>query len=549
MPSSWDVTKEAFDLLQNALDESEARVTELRKQLRRNRPTKDELGKRLEVLKHRLEKSEQNHDRWRIEAGHLEELVDNANAKIGQLRTKLEIAESGPDKLTKKEVNYWRTKAESFDAAMSEYKARIRTLRHDLNVRDGELSELRAAFLSRSTELSTAEDYADALNVATTQIKDYRHQIAILNATQARSHTEQATANAELSASLNQRDQTKESVAQINAAAETVESVRAEGDRAAETLKIRLKEREVGLQQATVQSASLEAENARLQKELRDQKECAENVSEVANDRLDKLNKVREQNEETEERHEEAVWRLSKTQHFERLVKRRRGLISSLIAAIRAKSKANTALKAGLDSLRRYKASAQATQQKLLAQIEHLTSELGEATETIERYKDAPVNKEKPAENQIQFNEVENRINAQVDLIKSLEDELQLSKVIQRDLSNKMVEAQKKLSGQRQADDAVSTKSETDRDDERLMIDALEQKVTELRSQLAIETNATGSSAGTDSDVHNDLKTKLEQSEAKILELTELADVWKRKYEFLATEAPEIFQTHVTAEK
>ena len=43
-----------------------------------------------------LKKSEEDRDRWKTEAGQLEESVDNANAKLEQLKTKLEIAESGP---------------------------------------------------------------------------------------------------------------------------------------------------------------------------------------------------------------------------------------------------------------------------------------------------------------------------------------------------------------------------------------------------------------------------------------------------------------------
>ena len=45
---------------------------------------------------------------------------------------------------------------------------------------------------------------------------------------------------------------------------------------------------------------------------------------------------------------------------------------ANLIATIRAKQRANTALKAGLDGLRNYKATATQKQQQLLQKIETL---------------------------------------------------------------------------------------------------------------------------------------------------------------------------------
>ena len=51
--------------------------------------------------------------RWEQEAGHLEEVAEAERVKVAQLKKKLEIAESGPEKLTKKEVNFWRAKAET----------------------------------------------------------------------------------------------------------------------------------------------------------------------------------------------------------------------------------------------------------------------------------------------------------------------------------------------------------------------------------------------------------------------------------------------------
>src|SRR5262245_66070280 len=103
---------------------------------------------------------------------------------------------------------------------------------------------------------------------------------------------------------------------------------------------------------------------AGLESELREEKEHAENMSELANERRDHMQKLQEQFEEVEERYEEAKYRLGKAAHFERLVRRRKGLVTKLLAALRAKSKANTALKAGLDGLRTHKATPERKQQK-----------------------------------------------------------------------------------------------------------------------------------------------------------------------------------------
>ena len=74
MSSSKEVAAEAFSLLNSALEESEARVEELTKELWRKRPTKNNLEKQLDVIKHRLEKSEQDRDRWKPKQASLKNL-------------------------------------------------------------------------------------------------------------------------------------------------------------------------------------------------------------------------------------------------------------------------------------------------------------------------------------------------------------------------------------------------------------------------------------------------------------------------------------------
>src|SRR5690606_26865650 len=131
--------------------------------------------------------------------------------------------------------------------------------------------------------------------------------------------------------------------------------------------------------------AALRAQFAELEAELADEREHSANLSELANERRERITKHEEQVEEANERYEEAKWRLGKAQHFERLVRRRKGLILKLLAALRAKMKANRALKAGLDGLRRFKAASEANQHKLLARLETLKNELHEAREALDR--------------------------------------------------------------------------------------------------------------------------------------------------------------------
>src|SRR5690606_6311078 len=131
MANPRELAEQAFALLQNALRDSEARAQELDAELKRGRPPKTRLEEQVDVLTHRLTAVEAECEQWRRQAGHLEELIEAERAKVVQLRKKLQVAESGPDKLTKKEINFWRAKAESFDTETRDYKARIASLRRE----------------------------------------------------------------------------------------------------------------------------------------------------------------------------------------------------------------------------------------------------------------------------------------------------------------------------------------------------------------------------------------------------------------------------------
>ena len=78
-----------------------------------------------------------------------------------------------------------------------------------------------------------------------------------------------------------------------------------------------------------------------LEIELKEEREHAESLGELANERREHMTKLQEQVEEAEERYAEANWKLGKSLYFERIVKRRKGLVVKLLEALRAKMKAN----------------------------------------------------------------------------------------------------------------------------------------------------------------------------------------------------------------
>src|SRR5690606_4117688 len=145
MANPRELAEQAFALLQSALRDTEARAADLDAQLKRERPPKNKLEEQVDVLTHRLSTLEADAAQWRAHAGQLEEIAGAERVKVSQLRKKLAIAESGPDKLTKKEVNFWRAKAEEVDKATKEYKQRLTALRKELDKRDALIEKLQKA--------------------------------------------------------------------------------------------------------------------------------------------------------------------------------------------------------------------------------------------------------------------------------------------------------------------------------------------------------------------------------------------------------------------
>lgn len=286
-------------------------------------------------------------------------------------------------------------------------------------------------------------------------------------------------------------------------------------------------EQELGRQAELLASRTVELEGAReqiagLELELRDEKECTDNLSEVANERRGRITQLEDRLAEAEERYEEARWRLGKAQHFERLVKRRKPLVKALIKRIRQRDKANTALKAGLDGLRRFKAASEARQHELLARLDKMKAKIKEQEETIARHQGATVTAAELETSHGRIAELERRIEDQVEIIQTLEEELKTAKALQH------VRAESGSEVERLRGEVERLQRE---------IDAKSEIVAQLESDSDLRQRKLAQLRSSETETQR-LKSKVKEQEATIANLTEAVDGWRRKYEFMSTESP-----------
>jgi chromosome segregation ATPase len=321
---------------------------------------------------------------------------------------------------------------------------------------------------------------------------------------------------------------------------------------------------------------------AGLETELKEEREHAESLGELANERREHMTKLQEQVEEAEERFAEANWKLGKSLYFERIVKRRKGLVLKLLEALRAKMKANVALKAGLDGLRTFKATAEMNQHKLLQRIDALKAELKEADETVKRHQGGTVAKEELTNAIARAASLEERLNTQAELIQSLENDLKKAKLAGKAGDDKTHEIERlaketeRLAKELEAKNQIIAKLEADAHDQqrklaklrgsesetqrlkaltekdRGEIDALQREVARLRDELAKQTAAAAAQKNS-ADLEAKLKeressltrlmTTIKEHEATIKKLTESSESWKRKYQFLASDQPAAYKS------
>lgn len=520
MANPRELADQAFTLLQDALRDAEERVAELDAELQRKREPRDDVERRLEQLESECEK-------WRSETEHLEDLLHNERAQTQQLKKKLAAAESGPERPTKREINFWRQRAEEFDKAAKQYRARIAHLQHKLKARGGD-DDTQAG----------ARDFAPASMADDEAIEAARDENRVLYAQLAHEHTEATD-----SAGRAPADELAEANRRL-----------AEKEQHIGELEAQRTQLEQSLTEARAHVESLEAE-------LREEKEVSDNLSELANERRETVTKLQERVEELEERYAESEWRLGKAKHFQRLVRRRKSLIRNLIATIRAKHKANTALKAGLDGLRRYKHTAEANQQKLLKRIDKLKAELEQTREKLAERTIA--HRERPqAEPVSGVPALEERLATQAEIIETLESELKAAKAAQRSREDETTELNELREAVEQKDRVIAeqqrdiedqaqrltrlrgSESETERlkaltEQDKKRIEELEREIMQLREML--------SSGGPDQagagrlEQHEepiaDLASTLEANDAPVAALSESGGEHERKYQFVSADA------------
>ena len=650
MANSRELAEQAFSLLQDALKDSEARAAELDAQLRKERTPRNAVEEQALVLGHRMESVEAEREHWKREAAQLAEVLENERAKLRKLKKKLEIAESGPNSVEKKEVNFWRSRAEEFDKDTREYKQRIAALRKELNGRPEagdaidtavleqlettrqEAHELRAAAAALKADADRMRSEAARLetelagqkaSAAKSEAVVAELRTAAADAAKARAHAEDlvrerdgrlaeqtariaalSAETADLRSKLGSNDtELSELESRLSERVAECSRLKAAGDELGQSVESLSSARERLDQELTARHAeisglhqelaaarrqladnddekrSIREQIAGLEDELKEEKECTVNLSQLANERHEQITVLSEKLDEALERFAEAKWKLERAGVFERLVAKRRTLIASLLETIRSKQKSNTALKAGIDGLRKFKAKSEQQQQKLLVRIEDLTAEIKDihernsGKETGERLRKAEDN----------VTSLETRLEAQAKLIETLESDLSSARasrqaaenhsrelaeiratVEKKDATIELLKAdldeqQKQLGKLRGSEsETIRLKAVTEKDQS--LIGDLENEIKELNEELnrlrqAAEGGANDSAAAASADIRrrdaqiSDLKRLTKDQEKEIARLKEAVAGWQKKYEFLSAEPPSAYQSSAPAEK
>ena len=649
MVNSRELAEQAFSLLQDALKDSEARAAELDAELRKERAPKSSSEEQALVLEHRLESIEAEREHWKREAAQAAEILENERAKLRKVKKKLEIAESGPNAVDKKEVNFWRAKAEEFDKETREYKQRIAALRkeltsrpeagdaidpdllHQLEAARHEATELKAAITrlkAEASESGKARSHAENLvRERDSRLVEQTARIAALAAEIAELKGKLGSnegAVSDLAARLGERDA---EIARQRSAGEAlgrhIDELKAANDRLNSDLADRhselneirtrfdsartevadrersLAERDQRISElaearrlAEEEKRTIRDQIAGLEDELKEEKECTVNLSQIANERREEITELSEKLDEALERFEEAKWKLERAGRFERLVTKRRKLIDSLLETIRSKQKANTALKAGLDGLRKFKAKSEQQHQKLLVRIEELTTQLNEVREKHGGKAGGKETSEKLRKAEENVTSLETRLEAQAKLIETLEKDLASARASRQSAENQAREIGE-LKAALEKKDATIERLKADLDDQQKqlgklrgsesetmrlkavqerdhgLIGELEKEIKDLnetvnRQREEIDRHkqmADGSAPPPDASAQSgaeirkrdaqisDLKRTNKDYEKEIKQLKEAVTGWQKKYEFLSAEPPSAYQATVPPAK
>lgn len=622
------------------MKDSEARAAELDAELRKKRSPKNKLEKQTEVLEHRLESADAEREQWQRRAQQFEELLENERIRIRELKKKLDVAESGPDKVGKKEVNYWRSRADKFDEETRQYKKRIADLRKSLKERpapqdqpiaepkqlaeaanlvdaqqladveakladaetqlaetkarladaQSKLADLETELKNRDGNMAALDDEANGLKAelaeltarrqaaarsAGAEVTQLKAEIAELSTKVEDLRSENNQLNSDL---VDKKTESTETVAQLNARlGEMAKKDKLIADRDRRIVELAETQR-----QAEEEKRAIRDQIAGLEEELKEEKECTVNLSEIANERREQITELSEKLDEALERYAEAKWHLERASRFERLLAKRRKLIDKVIAGHRAKQKSNTALKAGLDGLRKFKAKSEQQQQKMLLRIEELSSDLKEAEERLANRQGSKDTNDKLRRAEEAVSTLEERLKAQVELIDNLESELNAAKAARQTAENQNKEISELKAMIEQRNETI-VKLEADIDEQQMqlgklrgsesetmrlkagqirdqtLIDELQMEVDTLKAELAEQQQAAdggaeGAAVASATEIRrrdaqiSDLKRTVKDHEKEIAKLSEAVAGWQKKYEFLSTEAPSAYQS-VAAEK
>ena len=578
MANSREMAEKAFSLLQDALTDSESRAAELDTELKKKRTPKNKLEKQSKVLEHRLETAETEFESSKADVARLEELLENERVKIQQLKKKLEVAESGPDKVGKKEVNYWRARAEQIDEETKKYKKRIAELRKSLKQRpDSKAADTAKAAETADTAKTDklAKDRDAKIGALTSKTAELKSQLSDSNTLVEDLKSQNNQLNSDLA---DKNSELTEQAAQLNGQLTSV----SEKDKALSERDQRIVELAESQRVADEAKLAVRDQIAGLEEELKEEKECTVNLSEIANERREQITDLSEKLDEAQERYEEAKWRLERASRFERLVTKRRSLIDSLIAGHRAKYKSNAALKAGLDGLRKFKAKSEQQQQKMRVRIDELSSELKEAEGRLANRSSSKKADEKLKKSLERVSSLEDRLKSQVEIIENLESELNAAKATRQTTENRnkelaelktMLEArnetitgleadldeQQKQLGKLRGSESETLRLKAVQEKDQSLIDEMQSKIDSLAAQLEqqeklADGGAKDAAATSGAEIRkrdsqiSDLKRSVKDQEKEIAKLNEAVAGWQKKYEFLSTEAPSAYQS-AAAEK
>jgi exonuclease SbcC len=541
------------DALSAAHDERER----LRAAVSESRPRVEQLGAELEQLRQQLAQQSQSTDDAIAASQSAHTTLAEREAQLGALRGQVEAYD--------RELNDRSRRISELEHAVAEQ-------RRELEHKDQELGQHAHERVERERELAGHDERLTERNRALASLTEELEQArAMLEASDRELTSMRDTllgANRELEQLRNYKQHFEGALADALARAD---------DSAAHLARAREEVRELADHRAQLerQRDEISEQVTGLEAELREEKENAENLGEIANERRELMTKLQEKVEEAEERYEEAKYRLGKAAHFERLVKRRKSLISKLLAALRQKQKANTALKAGLDGLRTYKAGAEMNQQKLLQRIDALKVQIQEAEEAISRHHGSTHAKDELATSETKVTTLEARLNAQAEVIQALETDLKAARATAKsgddknheiERLHKELETKSKAIAQLEADaddqqrklaklrgsesETMRLKAMTEKD--RSSIDALEREVAQLREALARH-SADGGAGASSAELESKLRDReqsvtrlmgtIKEHEATIKKLNESAESWKRKYQFLASDSPDAYKT------